>query len=224
MQAVVVKRQMRGKPEYRGIVMVDVNLSYPQVVTRGAPAGAGISEYYSKAASAYYSYATGELYKSAVNDYIERRKNKFPFHTYTAMMVYEVPYNQNPFISIFLDVYEFTGGAHGNTARQADTWSLDTGRPMRLSDFFTGPAYLSIIYGNIMEQIDAQIANGMNIYFDDYRRNVFKYFDERNFYLTPQGVAIYYPLYTIAPYSSGIVTFVIPYEAFDNLKYDLAGK
>jgi hypothetical protein len=32
-----------------------------------------------------------------------------------------------------------------------------------------------------------------------------------NFYLTKEGVVIYFQQYDIAPYSSGLPTFVIPY-------------
>jgi hypothetical protein len=222
MQATVIKRQMKAKPEYRGTVMADISISYPQVITKGSPSGAIISEFYSETASAYYAYATGSFYNSAVNEYINDRKNKIPFRTYTAMKVYEVPYNQNDFLSIFNDTYEFTGGAHGNTVRRADTWSLVMGRRLALSDFFINNTYQGIILGNIIEQINEQLSKGNNIYFDDYKKNVFKYYDERNFYLTPEGFAVYFPLYSIAPYSSGLVTFVIPYSNFGGLlKYPL---
>jgi hypothetical protein len=181
-----------------------------------------ISGFYSEAASAYYAYATGSFYNTAVNEYINDRKSKIPFRIYTAMRVYEVPYNQNDFLSIFSDIYEFTGGAHGNTVRHADTWSLITGRRVQMGDFFINTTYQSIILGSIIAQINEQLTKGNNIYFDDYQKNVFKYFDERNFYLTPEGLAVFFPLYTIAPYSSGLVTFVVPYSDFVGLlKYQL---
>jgi hypothetical protein len=224
MQAVVVKRQMRARPEYKCVAMAEVNVSYPQVITKSSPAGAVISRFYSEAASVYYSYGTGDFYKKAVDEYINDRKNHVPFRTYTAMMTFEVLVNLNDFISIFVDIYEFTGGAHGNTGRRADTWSLKTGRHMQLADLFSG-AWQNVIFSSILSQINEQLSKGMNIYFDDYQKNVFKYFDEKNFYLTPEGVAVYYPLYTIAPYSSGIVTFIIPYSEFDGmLKYGLLPK
>jgi hypothetical protein len=215
MQATIIKRQMRARPEYRGKVMVDVKISYPQVMTRGTPAGAKISAFYSEGASAHYSYATHELYNTAVTEYINDRKSGAPFRTYTAMSVYQVPYNQNDYLSIYTDAYEFTGGAHGNTLRSAQTWNLTTGRRMQLGDFFSNQSYQSVIFGNISAQINDQLSKGMNIYLEGWQKNIFKYFDERNFYLMPEGIAVFYPLYTIAPYVSGIVTFIIPYANFD---------
>jgi hypothetical protein len=217
MQAAVIKRQMRARPEYRGTVMVDINISYPQVITKGSPSGAKISGFYSESASAYYTYATGSFYNTAVNEYINDRKSKIPFRTYTTMKIHEVPYNQNDFLSIFSDIYEFTGGAHGNTVRLADTWSLISGRRVQMGDFFMNTTYQSILIGSIMAHINNQLSKGNNIYFDDYQKNVFKYYDERNFYLTPEGLAVFFPLYTIAPYSSGLVTFVVPYSDFVGL-------
>lgn len=222
MQAIIAKKQMRAKPEYRNTVMVDVDIAYPQVTTAPSPSGAAISEYYKARATAYYDYATGKLFDMAVKDYIMGRKNNVPFHTYTAMMTYEVTYNQKDFLSIYTDVYEFTGGAHGNTVRYADTFSLKYGRKMALSDFFNGRGYQTVIFGSILAQISVQISRGTNDYFDDYQKNVFQYFSEKNFYLTPEGLTVFFPLYTIAPYSSGIVTFVIPYAEFgSDLKYSL---
>jgi hypothetical protein len=131
------------------------------------------------------------------------------------MSVYQVPYNQNDYLSIYTDAYEFTGGAHGNTLRSAQTWNLTTGRRMQLGDFFSNQSYQSVIFGNISAQINDQLSKGMNIYLEGWQKNIFKYFDERNFYLMPEGIAVFYPLYTIAPYVSGIVTFIIPYANFD---------
>ena len=217
MQATVIRRQLRARPQYRGVVMAEVDISYPQVITKGSPAGAAISGFYSAAASSYYSYATGDFCSAAVKDYISGRKSNIPFRPYTANKTFEVPYNQNGFLSIYSDIYEFTGGAHGNTERQADTWSLTDGRRMELDDFFTGYAYRNIILNSIAAQIGAQISAGSGVYFDGYLKNVFRYYDEKHYHLTPNGFAMFFPLYTIAPYSSGIVTFVIPYSEFGGL-------
>lgn len=222
MQAAVSKRQMKARPEYKGIPMVNVNITYPQVITNGSPTGEAISGFYSETASVYYTYSIRDLYNIAENEYINSRKNKVPFRTYTAMMAYEIPYNRNDFLSVFLDVYEFTGGANGITVRSANAWSLKTGRHMQLADFFLDASYQGIIFGSIIAQINEQISKNINVYFEGWQKNVFKYFNERNFYLTDEGFAVYFPIESIAPHSSGIVTFIIPYQEFKGiLKYSI---
>lgn len=65
-----------------------------------------------------------------------------------------------------------------------------------------------------MECIERQISREPDIYFEDYRERISQYFREENFYCEPSGVVIYYQQYDIAPYSSGIRTFLIPYNCF----------
>ena len=211
--AIVTKKQMSAKPKYKNVTMMDVDISYPQVIMReDAQASVPINRFYRSVAQRYYNYALPTLFGSAVKEYQNDRKNGYPFRPYSAMMVYEVPYNRNGFLSIYYELYEYTGGAHGNTTRYSDTWHA--GRHLKLQDLFTGNSYKSIIFSEIFAQINQNIAAGTDTYFDDYQKNVFQNFDEKNFYLTPEGLAVYFPLYTVAPYSSGIVTFVIPYGAF----------
>ena len=64
----------------------------------------------------------------------------------------------------------------------------------------------------INEQIEKQIKDGDNYYFEDYSKLVTETFNEDSFYLTQEGVVIYFGQYDIAPYSSGIRTFTIPYS------------
>jgi hypothetical protein len=49
------------------------------------------------------------------------------------------------------------------------------------------------------------------MYFDNYEQLVSTNFKANNFYLSREGLVIYYQQYDIAPYAAGIPTFVIPY-------------
>jgi hypothetical protein len=215
-KAMITKKQMLAKPIFKNVVMIDINIAYPQVViVNNVQSSTNISKYYKETSQNLLNYASSEMYKEAEAEYLDSVKNNFTFRQYTVMMAYEVPFNQNEFLSVFYDVYEYTGGAHGNTTRYADSWYLPNGRQLTLANFFNSNVYKSVIFSNIISQINTQIMQGNEkMYFDDYQKNIFKYFDEKNYYLTPEGFAIFFPLYTIAPYVSGIVTFVIPYDAF----------
>lgn len=214
--AIILKKKITARPVYNHTALIDISIAYPQVVMKSnPPVSSKISDFYRQTALNYYNYAMDKLYHTALDDYHERKNNRIPFHTYTAMMTYEVPLNLNGLLSITYDIYEFTGGAHGNTVKHADTWNMLSGNRLDLSDYFISPSYKSIIFHNITAQISDQIAQGNNYYFDNYQTNVFKYFNENNYYLTPDGFAFFYPLYTIAPYVAGIVTFIVPYEKFD---------
>ena len=72
--------------------------------------------------------------------------------------------------------------------------------------------YQEYLIQTINRQIAGQIASGNNIYFENYEQLTAKTFQPESFYLTPDGLAIYYQQYDIAPYSSGIPVFIINYE------------
>jgi hypothetical protein len=172
-----------------------------------------INEFYEKAALDYEGYIRTALYKSAIIDYENSIKNSYPVHQYEAMLVYTITYNQNCAISLYFDKYEYTGGAHGNTVRLSQMWSLNTGRQISLRSLFPdNPHYISDLKNEIISQIEVQIRMGNNIYFDNYKDLVNKTFNSDSFYLTPDALVIYFGQYDIAPYSSGIPEFHIPYK------------
>lgn len=160
----------------------------------------------------YVRYAD-HLYDQAVKAYNDSQANDFPFRPYEAYMEYTITYNDNCFLSSYVDQYEFTGGAHGNTVRSSYTWELLSGRQLPIYSFFSpGTNYMNLLIEEIMKQADYNIKQNPNIYFDDYKSLIIKNFNQNSYYLTPQGITIYYQQYDIAPYSTGIVEFTIPYK------------
>jgi len=153
------------------------------------------------------------LYQQAMVEYEYSVANNFPIRVFEVYVDYSITYNKNCTLSLYFDQYEYTGGAHGMTVRTSDTWDLIRSNMMRLRDFFIcDDAYQEYIITNINLQIAEQIAAGDNIYFDDYFHLVRENFKPNNFYLVDEGIVIYYQQYDIAPYSSGIRTFLIPFR------------
>ncbi|HBQ63833.1 MAG TPA: hypothetical protein DD727_02690 [Clostridiales bacterium] len=114
------------------------------------------------------------------------------------------------------------------TTRKGDTWDLAVQllpRKLSLGSLFQpGTPYRRIILEEIRRQALLNIAQGNDIYFEDVEKNIIQYFDPKNYYLVPEGVAVYYPLYSLAPYAAGILVFVIDYSIFgDSLVYRLPG-
>jgi len=50
-----------------------------------------------------------------------------------------------------------------------------------------------------------------SVYFDDWEKKAETEFDPGRFYLTQEGVTVFYPLYTLAPYVEGMPAFTIPW-------------
>jgi len=119
---------------------------------------------------------------------------------------YRLTYNVRGIVSLFTDIYTFTGGAHGSTVRTGYTFDLKNGRDRSLGDFM-GPDWQSVAKSAIVPQINARSED----FFEESRQGRFE-INPGQFYLTPKGVVVFFQQYEIAPYSSGIPEFTIAIE------------
>jgi hypothetical protein len=196
---------------YNNTDMLKLTIIYPQISLNASQAEYKNNSQINMEVNDYKRYAK-YLYKQAIKDYIRSLNEGFHFWGYEAFLEYFITYNQNCFLSLYFDKYEFTGGAHGSTLRASDTWELCLGHHLPLGSFFKpGTDYKRILTDEIIRQAD-QIQERQKIYFDDYKPLIIKNFDKSSFYLSPEGITIYYQQYDIAPYSSGIAEFTIPYS------------
>ena len=147
-----------------------------------------------------------ELYKEAIETYKYNKENGYPTMVYEVYRNFEVTYNSLNIISLYADEYTFTGGAHGNTIRSSQNWNLIQGTLIPLENFFPNNPYFMI---NILKEINKQIAEHPDIYFENSCNLVLDKFNPKSYYIIPNNIVIYFQQYDIAPYSSGIQTFTI---------------
>lgn len=151
------------------------------------------------------------LLPGALENFRKSLQSGYPFNEYQAVLNYTPSYNQNCYLSYFYDDYSYTGGAHGITVRASYTFYLPQGREVNLCSFFgVNEDCRMKILKHILKQAEQNVTENPGIYFEDYQSLIAKNFDKNNFYLTPNGIVIYFQQYEIAPYSTGIVEFLIP--------------
>ncbi len=201
-------RVLSGELKYDNTVILTYKIEYPEMVFSSYELGRNAFNRYNRnLAINLENYVRGELYQSAKETYDYNKKNGFPVMVYEFINVFEITYNKDFIVSLYMDKYEFAGGAHGNTIRSSQNWNLRTGRQLPLSYFYpNNPNYVVDILKNIIGQISANPEN----YFDDYCKLVLDTFNPESFYVTENDIAIYFQQYDIAPYSTGIPTFLIP--------------
>lgn len=153
-------------------------------------------------------YCETVLFDEAVQLYNDAIANGFPIRVFEAQLACEVTYLCSCIISVYFDRYEYTGGAHGNTIRTSETWNLRSYGLIELPQLVRClPDYKSYV----LAMVKAQIAKEPDIYFENYEELICENFNENSFYCTRRGIVLYYQQYDIAPYSSGIREFLIPY-------------
>ncbi|MGL4654760.1 MAG: DUF3298 domain-containing protein [Sarcina sp.] len=134
---------------------------------------------------------------------------------YVVNSSFHVPYNANNLLSLNVMNYFYAGGAHGLSTLHAYNYDVKTGKELMLKDFFTdGYDYKTLINNKIKKYM----SEDKDTYFSGGQE--FKGIsDKQEFYLSNQGITVYFQAYDIAPYAAGIRYFLIPKaEMASNLK------
>lgn len=208
MRKIIMEKTM----SYMGVPVLHYRIEYPQFDNaHGRKELEPLNRYYRNMAMELQEKYETVNYADAVELFQYSEENQFPFHMFEAFSVYTVPYHQKDLLSLYYDHYTYSGGAHGSTVRVSDTWNLKDGRRKDLYQLSGDPTETrKVILDRINEQIAVQIRSGEGMYFDDYIKLTADTFKPENYYLTPEGLVIYYQQYDIAPYASGIPEFTLP--------------
>ena len=151
--------------------------------------------------------------KEIADEYFKDKPS--PLMPYQLYARYKVT-NNSDIISFYIDYYQFSGGAHGITTRMSYNIDRVTGQELQLKDIFKD----SFQYKDVInKEINRQISKDPDRYFtgkDGFNGIT----DNQNFYIKNNTLVIYFGLYEIAPYASGISEFIISNNLFEgNLKY-----
>jgi len=209
----VIQGQLKNDFECDGIVLLKATFDYPIVSGTTNRAARRINGYYKQIASTLMKRARSELLPAAIDEYKYATENGYPFRPYETVMKFTVSYNDQDILSLYYDVYDYMGGAHGSTRRFGDTWRSSTGWFLCLTDFFPrGTNVRRLLTDNAIYIAQKQQAEGTHSYYDDYPKLIRRHFNRSKFYIVPEGVAIFYDQYAIGPYVEGIPVFVYETE------------
>jgi len=183
---------------------IEVNIQMPQVI--GLP-----DEQFQGSLNATMEYTFVKLKDSMIAGTKEFAKEvleeKQPMRRFSLFVTYKVTYNNKDILSFYTDTYTFVGGAHGLTERKAYNFNVKTGKDIKLKDLFKeGVDYKAIINRAIRREIARRPR-------DFYMGRWMKFEtieDDQPFYIESGNVVVYFTLYEIAPYSTGIPEFRIP--------------
>lgn len=137
--------------------------------------------------------------------YYEGDTHEWEWRQYAVATRYDVVRNDERFFSLTYILYQYTGGAHGMSMLS----SLNVDRTTEGKIYFLNDLPLRYDFREIMiGVINETIAKEPENYFDPQ----VDYLPPGGFYLTAEGIVIFYQLYEIAPYMMGFPEFLIPWE------------
>ena len=130
-------------------------------------------------------------------------------------------------LSIVFDVSQDIGGLHADFTRISRSYDSDSGTLLSLADIAKNEEQLKTFIKNYVIGLaagDEYKENGESILFDDFETSIGELVDAgSNWYLNDEGLVVYANPYDIAPYSSGVLLFEIPYSALEEfLSMELA--
>jgi hypothetical protein len=165
------------------------------------------------------------FYKDAVNfaNPLEKEAKKYladtkkdknlHFNKYSAYTTYKSKYNKNNILSIPVRYSQYTGGANGLEVQRGYTFNLKNGKLLSLSDLFDKSFdYKKVISTSVLNQMKAN----KDMYFPDAITGFKEINGTQPYYLEDGYLVIFYGPFEIAPHSSGIPEFKIP---FSSLKF-----
>ena len=134
--------------------------------------------------------------------------------------VLDISYNyflNKDILSIQLNNYTFSGGAHGMTYILPITMNIKTGEIYNFKDLFQdGKSATKKIQDILIQTIDKNPEN----YFKEYKESIRAKNGDFNFYIDGAKIIVYFDLYDIAPYSSGIHHFAFPADELKSMLKD----
>lgn len=197
-----------------GVPVLKATIALPSPLAAKDAVSKRIRRYYRLQCRCYLRYCETVLLPWAAEEYRAARSVSSPPPYFTACLSYCITYNANGLWSLYTQSSEQTGSGPALLCRRGDTWDLATGYPAALSAFFPPrDRWKRKLIAFAAEEIRRKESAGAAQYRENWRRYLRRSFNSRNFYLTPEGLVFFFPMYALASAAEQIPTFTVPYRA-----------
>lgn len=159
-----------------------------------------------------------EAKEDATSFYEQSTDDEYPTSSYASYDYYEHRIDEN-IISFERIDYFYLGGAHGEGVYTGLNYDAKTGDLLTLNDIFTDPELA-------MEQLNAHLSYLASLpyyrelMYEDVDADISCLLEEGSWYFAKDGIHFVAQPYALGPYSSGNITFTVPYEKLSDLKED----
>ena len=136
------------------------------------------------------------------------------FTPWKAELDYTLTLWRPPLLSLHLDIVESGQTSRPLYIRTGETWDCACGYPCTLRSFFPAKArrWRKELINSLCTQATEQLASGESLLDPECTQVMERAFDPEHFYLTEEGLSIFYPLYVLGAYAEGIPVFTAPID------------
>lgn len=173
---------------------------------------ARIERYFAQLAKQWRNRWETILFPKACQAKDAAQKRGVDFPPWQAKLDFAVTFWKPPLISLRFWAEESTEGDHPFSVCGGETWDCATGYPRTLRSFFPPRdlRWRGKVLQTIHDQAAERLSSGESLLDADCSQVIDRAFDPEHYYLTDEGAAVFYPLYTLGPYAEGVPVFTIP--------------
>lgn len=137
---------------------------------------------------------------------------------YSVGKEYSIARADDKIISVIMNCYEFTGGAHPNSVRAAYTFDAQTGEKLSLEAVVKDLDEAQNMTTEFLTEKLAEQEQEEGMLFDDYRNYIQDILTDNTWYLDQEGFHIIINEYIVSPHAAGIQEMTMPYNEYDIIK------
>ena len=197
-----VRIESRDSREVMGTLTVDLRIP----VFSGMP-DVAFQSHLNEEIAGTIAHAVREMKEQHARDESDANKGSLPSWNHELYARATVTFNEAGILSFYLEIYRFTGGAHGMTERKQYNVDLQNSRFLSLGDLFEKDF-------DYVRSINAEVEKRISLRQGEFFREKSLGFEtilaDQPFYIGREGIVVYFAPYQIAPYSAGFPEFVIP--------------
>lgn len=197
-----------------GTIVLEVSISLPRVSLTDADC-VSINQYYENQLEKQRVVAAEELYPQALEEYQNSLKSGAAFTAFVSRQSTYTAFNRDGFVSFLRNYFE-SGGETDRLMLHAETFSLPDCGLIIADDLFSvsEEEYLRALAQNVCSIIDAGGGSG---YYENCSALAERALQKEDFYLSENGLVIFYQAATLAPASLGPMQFTIPYNSLEDI-------
>lgn len=192
--------------------LLTVTTQVPQSIAPH-PMARRFDRYYQAQRRAYIHFATQELLPLARQAWQETQESAALFRPFTATLSHTVTYQEGTLLSLYTQTKDNLPPAT-TYHRRGDTWDVSSRFLLPITAFMprkTG--YKNALAIVALAQIQALQDQGVAQFHPQVGKSMLKRrFNPHNYYLRPDGLCFFYPMYAIAPAVEQIPVFLYPLE------------
>lgn len=191
--------------------IINISVTYPVIKNKNnIEALEKINNYYIEFAQNYILSIEKDEKNFAQEDFqfAQEANREFAPHEYASTV--ELKYN-GKLLSFLNTQYMNTGGAHPNSIQTADTFDITTGEKLTIQLVMgkSQEEVKNIVLEKVISEIKKVEDTDEFYYYESYEDDIKSSFNPEDYFITKDGLYIFYQQYSIAPYVAGFPTFMI---------------